>query len=113
MGGNWPTKGLKDTLFVMQVLVCGRSCATYVVALVVPKRSQLAAIARSLGLDTQLPGEDENAAAERLCCEPKLVAAFLRQLAELGTKRGLDKFEVQYIILLVVQAYSYILIHRT
>ena len=52
-------------------------------------------MARSLGLDPQRAGEDENAATERLCCEPKLVDAFLKQLTELGSKRGLDKFEVR------------------
>jgi len=88
---------LKTAPIVENICVYGDSNKTYTVALVVPSPSHLANIAASLGLENDF---------DKLCSDPKVEQAVLKQLAEHGKKCKLEKFEIPAAVKLCTEVWS-------
>jgi len=97
-GGEYVSLGKVESLLkihpaVENVCVCADSTMNYCVALVVPGQEYLESLAAELQLG--------NKSRENLCGEEKVVAAYVRVIAQHGKAQRLEKFEIPRAVFLV------------
>lgn len=96
-GGEYVALGKVEAIIgssnnIENVCVVGRGNEDFVVALVIPSKKRVFQLAKDLGVATS--DGDSGAQYEQLCQNDKIVAAYVKEVQEICTKKGLERFEI-------------------
>jgi len=94
---------LSHCIYVESVCVYGDGFRNFMVALVVPKRKAMAQLAEKLGLPTN---EEDPQLWYTLCADTQLNAAVLKDMQQVSSKYGLERFEVPQKIFLTPELWT-------